>query len=242
MASQVYVNNTTLSDAAEFNRFDTAAYAMLSGVGGTGNAITATAPANYTLSSALPPVWFIATASNTAATTIAITPSGSSALTTKNVFAHGAACAGGEIVSGRLYGIAYDGTQFRLISPSTPRITASLGADVAVNNTANYFDGPSVAQGTVGTWWADGTVSFRDTAGAAAFSCKLWDGTSVIASAIVWTDTANLWKSVSLSGYLVTPAGNLRISVKDATSTSGVMGFNATGESKDSTISALRIG
>jgi hypothetical protein len=33
---------------------------------------------------------------------------------------------------------------------SLTNITNSLGADVALNSTSTYFDGPSVAQGTVG--------------------------------------------------------------------------------------------
>lgn len=121
------------------------------------------------------------------------------------------------------------------------KITASLGADVALNNTSNYFTGPSVSQGSTGTWFASGTVTLRDTAGAAGFFCKLWDGTTVIASGRTDSSAANFYTSISLSGYLTSPAGNLRISVRDASSTNGVIIFNASGDSKDSTISAYRI-
>lgn len=126
-------------------------------------------------------------------------------------------------------------------TPALSRITASLGADVALNNTANYFDGPSVAQGSTGTWLATGTVTLEDTGGASVFFAKLWDGTTVIASASIQSGAAGANTQISLSGYLATPAGNLRISVRDTTNTTGKILFNETGNSKDSTITAIRI-
>lgn len=120
-------------------------------------------------------------------------------------------------------------------------ITNSLAADVALSNTANYFDGPSIAQGTSGTWFASGTVTLTDTAGVASWDCKLWDGTTVISSSELSNSGANRVGSISLSGFLASPAGNIRISCKDIVSTSGKILFNATGSSKDSTITAFRI-
>jgi hypothetical protein len=128
-----------------------------------------------------------------------------------------------------------------LRSPLTT-LTASLGADVALNNTANYFDGPSVAQGTSGTWFASGTVTCVDTVGLAGFLAKLWDGTTVIASAVGVSPTANAQVSISLSGRIINPAGNIRISVRDNSSTSGKIQFNQSGNSKDSTLTVERIG
>ena len=119
-------------------------------------------------------------------------------------------------------------------------ITASLSGNVALNNVASYFDGPSVAQGTVGTWFASGTVTISDTV-AASFSAKLWDGTTVIASAGVNTSGANERITMSLSGFIASPVGNIRISVKDVTSVNGTMYFNDSGNSKDSTITAIRV-
>jgi hypothetical protein len=121
------------------------------------------------------------------------------------------------------------------------QLTNSIGANVALNNTSNYFDGPSIAQGSTGTWWASGVATVSDTAGAANIDCKLWDGTTVISSARGSINTINFNVAISLSGFLATPAGNIRISCKDNASTSGVMLFNATGNSKDSTVSAFRI-
>ena len=120
-------------------------------------------------------------------------------------------------------------------------ITNSLAADVNLNNTSAYFTGPSVAQGTSGTWFASGTVTVKDTAGAAIFLVKLWDGTSVIASATVTTSAVNSRAVIALSGFITNPAGNIRISVKDVSSTSGLMEFNASAESKDCTLTAIRI-
>lgn len=128
-------------------------------------------------------------------------------------------------------------TATNLASP----ITISLSGDVALNNTATYFDGPSVAQGTSGTWFASGTVTVFDSA-TALMKAKLWDGTTVIASTemvILSTETVN---PISLSGFITSPAGNIRISVQDNSNTTGKILFNGTGLSKDSTLTAIRLG
>ena len=118
-------------------------------------------------------------------------------------------------------------------------ITASLSADVSLNVSGTYFDGPSIAQGTSGTWFVSGSVTIKDTVGGSNFDAKLWDGTTVVASASVQTTgTASL--VIALSGYIVSPAGNLKITVK-VNSTSGKILFNQSGNSKDSTITAIRI-
>lgn len=121
------------------------------------------------------------------------------------------------------------------------QITASLGADVALNNTSNYFDGPSVAQGGVGTWYVSGTITVADTTGAASYYVKLWDGTTLIASTMTTTHAGLPGYTISISGYISSPAGNLRISVRDITTATGKILFNATGNSKDSTITAFRV-
>lgn len=126
---------------------------------------------------------------------------------------------------------------------SASQITNSLSGDVSLNNTSNYFDGPSVAQGSTGTWFCSGTVTLLDPSGAQDnMAVKLWDGTTVIASTAVTVGTqANQGCAISLSGYLASPAGNLRISVRDTTTTTGLIKFNFSGNSKDSTITAYRI-
>lgn len=129
------------------------------------------------------------------------------------------------------------------ISLNTAPITASLGADVALNNTSNYFDGPSVAQGTVGTWLVIGTVTMNDAIGPDTIYLKLWDGTSApLASAVFNMVAANNPGCATLMGIAVSPVGNLRISAKDIARTTGLFVFNASGNSKDCTITAIRIG
>lgn len=120
-------------------------------------------------------------------------------------------------------------------------LTASMGADVALNNVANFFDGPSVAQGTVGTFLAFGSVTVTDSGAAAIIQVKLWDGTTVIASGRAFISAAAQSEVVHLSGILTNPAANIRISARDASNTTGNMFFNATGTSKDGTLTVIRI-
>lgn len=134
------------------------------------------------------------------------------------------------------------GTTLRGSSTMLSPITNSLSSDVILNSTAVYFDGPSIAQGTSGTWFVNGTVTVIDTALAAGFSAKLWDGTKVISSAQAVNGAAAFQTTIPLSGFIVSPSGNLKISVKDASSTTGKILFNASGNSTDSTITAVRIG
>mgnify|MGYP003325893372 FL=1 len=119
----------------------------------------------------------------------------------------------------------------------------SLGANVSLNNIANYFDGPSVAQGSTGTWYVSGTVTVGVPVAGSRLNAKLWDGTTVIASAQTFsTTTGNGITTIALSGTLASPAGNLRISVNSPDSTSGTIYYNLSGNSKDSTITAIRVG
>jgi hypothetical protein len=120
-------------------------------------------------------------------------------------------------------------------------ITNSLAADVLLNNTANYFDGPSVAQGTAGTWYVSGTVSLSDTVNA-LFLVKLWDGVTVIDSRQVYNVAGASNQSATFAGIITSPAGNLRISARDATTVNGKIAYNLSINSKDSTITAIRIG
>ena len=122
---------------------------------------------------------------------------------------------------------------------NTSPITNSLSGDVSLANTALYYDGPSVAQGTSGTWFVSGTITVSTAAIANVFA-KLWDGTSVIATAAITTIAGNN-TTISLSGYIASPVGNLRISARDSTAATGTIVFNGTGLSKDSTITAIRI-
>ena len=118
----------------------------------------------------------------------------------------------------------------------------SLAGDVNLNNVSNYFDGPGVSQGSSGLWLAMGTVTVADTAGIAAFNCKLWDGTTVIDSARTVSFGALDYITVTLVGVISTPAGNIRISVQDPTANTGHIYANVSGAAKDSSITVMRIG
>lgn len=125
---------------------------------------------------------------------------------------------------------------------SVTSVTNTLGANVALNNTANYFDGPSCAQGTSGTWLAVGVVTLTDPGTAPInFLVKLWDGTTVIASTAVTLSAVAGDVNCHISGIITSPAGNIRISVKDPTHTTGAIAFNDSGNSKDSTLTVVRI-
>ncbi len=119
-------------------------------------------------------------------------------------------------------------------------ITSSISNNVSLNNTSNFFDGPSVAQGTSGTWYASGTVTLKSSS-SDDFQAKLWDGTTVIASAQQSLFANSRYVTIALSGQIASPVGNLRISVRDSSSTAGTIITNDSGSGKDSTITAFRI-
>jgi hypothetical protein len=78
-------------------------------------------------------------------------------------------------------------------------VEAALSADVLLNNTANFFDGPSVSL-PPGTHDIELSVCVIDTAGAATIIAKLWDGTTVESSGAVTTGAANFAGQIALSG------------------------------------------
>ena len=155
MATQTYTDSVTLTAAAEFNEFDTAAYPQLTGVAGT-NTVTATGPANLTLATS-PILWFIPAVTNTGATTLNITPSGGAALGAKNVFFNGAALVAGELVAGVPTGVVYDGTQYNIIGSIVPATQAQQEAGTAVTlavTSGRQQYHPSAAKG-----WCQATMA-----------------------------------------------------------------------------------
>lgn len=123
-----------------------------------------------------------------------------------------------------------------------PKFTNSLGGNVTLTTINVFVDGPSVAQGTSGTWFASGSVVLKDSAGAASLVAKLYDGTTVIDSGFVTSASAAGRVTISLSGYITSPAGNIRIAAANFTNSgTGSMVFNDSTSGKDSTVSAIRI-
>ena len=218
-------------------------YAQYSTDSGAVNAYVATlAPAPATQAALLGVVIaFKATTANTLASTLNV-----NALGVQSIVRPGGTALTAGAISGTVL-VVWDGTNYVLqtipaLAPVVAgALTNSLGADVLLNNQGLYFDGPSVAQGTVGTWFVSGTITATDTGGAADIYAKLWDGTTVIDSGRGFSATATNTTTITLSGFLAAPAGNLRISVRDPTAVTGKILFNSTGNSKDSTITAYRI-
>lgn len=195
---------------------------------------------------------FKASFSNTGAATLAVTNADAVALGTKAIRGPGdVALVSGQIVTNGRYDVQYDATAngaagaWILLNPTIlgmASVTNTLGSNVALNNTANYFDGPSCAQGTSGTWLASGVVTLTDSGTAPInFSIKLWDGTTVMASTAVTLNVASGDINCAISGIIASPAGNIRISVKDASHTTGAIAFNDSGNSKDSTLTVTRV-
>lgn len=212
---------------------------------GAANAYVLTLPAGVTATLTAPLlVWWKASAANTGASTLAV-----GALAAQPILnPGGSALSAGQIPLNGVMGTIYDGTNYYLVGGGVPLagfsaapIVNSLSSDVTLNNTSNYFDGPSCAQGVTGTWFASGTVTMNSVAGNSQYLAKLWDGTTVIASLKLFGGAAGSHVVITLSGFLATPAGNIKISVQDTANTTCKIAFNDSGNSKDSTLSVYRI-
>ena len=263
-------SGTALTDAANLGQIQNGTSTYLTAVAGT-NTITATATPTPTLAVGQR-FWFIPANTNTGAATLNISSTGAGAVQLNGAALIGGelaqnipvevfvtavtpvyeiATVGGFInalvTANRVFAGPSSGAAtipgFRALVPAdlsmTP-IAASMTADIALTSTASYYDGPVIAQGTAGSWFVSGTVTCTDTTNSTIYA-KLWDGTTVIDSAALQVFTNSL-SSVSLSGYITNPVGNIRISCQDVGTTSAHIKFNGTGNSKDSTITAIRIG
>lgn len=263
-------SGTALTDAANLGQIQNGTSTYLTGVAGT-NTITATATPTPTLAIGQR-FWFIPAATNTAAATLNISSTGAGAIQLNGAALTGGelkqnipvevfitavtpvyeiATVGGFInalvTANRVFAGPSSGAAaipgFRALIPAdlsmTP-IAASLTADVALTSTATFYDGPTIAQGTAGTWFASGKVTVTDASSAALWA-KLWDGTTVIDSG-AFQVAGGGFVTISLSGYTTNPVANLKISVRDTSNITGKIVFNQTGASKDSTLSAIRIG
>lgn len=182
---------------------------------------------------------FVPSQTNTGPANITIDAAGSGI-----IFSAGSTLVGGELRAGVPASLLFDGTKFNIISQSQQKAsfyTSFLGANVSLNNTGLYFDGPSVAQGSAGTWFVSGTVTVIDPTNAGTYQAKLWDGTNIIASTSVATTTAAFQLTIALSGIISNPSGNLRISVQESSQTTGLMAANQSGNGRDCSITAVRI-
>jgi hypothetical protein len=125
-------------------------------------------------------------------------------------------------------------------STTLTSVEGALSGDVLLNNTANFFDGPSVSL-TAGTWFVVGAVQVTDSAGAAAIVGKLWDGTTVESSGQYGVPSAGFSGQVTLAG-IVAPGSTTtyKISCRDVSSTSGSILAATPGSSQGNNASYLR--
>lgn len=121
-------------------------------------------------------------------------------------------------------------------------VTNALVANVNLTSTTVYADGPSISQGSSGIWFASGRITLQYTGGLAYFYCKLWDGTTVIDGVRGTNPAAGVNGSVSLSGVLASPAGNLKISVLPQVASGQSLIATGSGLGFDSSLTAVRIG
>jgi hypothetical protein len=148
-----------------------------------------------------------------------------------NISATGNVTGGNMNVTGALRGTA------TMLSP----LNGALASIVSLN-TANYTDVACVVQGTNGTWFAVGTVTFTGGNGLATIAAKLWDGNNTMAAGTFTNSTNGSSGTISLQGFISNPTGNIKISVRDNGSTNSNVQFNQSGTGRDTTVTAIRIG
>ena len=123
-----------------------------------------------------------------------------------------------------------------------PVFTNAITSDVALNNTGQFFTGPSVAQGNgSGTFLAIGTACLIDTSSGAGFPAEITDGTTVFGSSRQDVSSGNSVCMVTCIAIVTNPAGDIRLNVKDVSTISGVMKANVSGGGKDSSIIVIRL-
>lgn len=136
-----------------------------------------------------------------------------------------------------------DGTPLAALPQPAP---VFLAADVAMNNIANYFDGPSLVL-TAGTYDVTSRLTVSAFNAASNLLFKLWDGSTVYDSGWIGAPNNNsvtapaATQIVGFGRITVTSTATLKLSVRNPDVTTGSILFNATGNSKDSVIKAIRI-
>lgn len=138
------------SDSATIGNIVDGTGVYVATVGGTANVITLTPSPSITAYAAGQTFRFIASGANTTNVTVNISGLGAKAITKNGT----TALAAGDIPSGMMVGITYDGTRFILESPSTAILNATtMGADPVTAlgiATKQYVDGTSpIPSGTL---------------------------------------------------------------------------------------------
>lgn len=126
-------NGLAATDSVTLGQAQGAAAQWLTSIAGTANAVEGTASPAISAYAAGQTFRFVPASTNTGATTLKV-----GALSAQNVFAFGAACVGGELVSGVPTEVVYDGTRFNIIGILSSRLnyqqTAFLLASTTTTN------------------------------------------------------------------------------------------------------------
>lgn len=132
MSSTDFTDGVTLTDDAWFDDVNTHVYGYLTSISGA-DTITAAGPVSMVAYAAGQRFRFIAAGTNTGAVTLNITPSGASALGAKAVTRDvSTALVAGDISSGMIVEVIYDGTRFQIT-----HIAGDARPALKVNGTAN---------------------------------------------------------------------------------------------------------
>ena len=117
-----------------------------------------------------------------------------------------------------------------------------LTGDVALNNAANYFVGPTITLPSTGTWVIFGYATLVDTAGAAAFIARLARSSTIFASSRNTSTGASNPTTIAIGAVISgTAADVINFECRDSGSTSGSIAYNNSGNSKDSAMFGFRI-
>lgn len=108
--------------------------------------------------------------------------------------------------------------------------TNFMGGDLALNNTANFFDGPT--SGSIGAsgqvWLVMGSAFLTDTAGAAIGEIGIFNGTSYLTNTSVQIPAANsVVNAVTMIVVTLSAATTFTLRARDQTATTGVLKTSA---------------
>jgi len=218
--------HTSVADATVRTMYATAgqvqdgSFTLLTSVSGT-NAITATGAIGMSAYVAGQRFSFVAAGTNTGAATININSIGAKSLTKNGT----TALAAGEVTSGTVYQIVYDGTQFQLLNPTITSIVSSFSAGTTGLTPNTSTTGAVTLAGTLGV--ANGGT------GAATLTSNavvLGNGTSAVQT-VAPSTSGNVLQS---DGTTWTSAANQYIGVgqtlQNPTRAAGTTYTNSTGK------------
>lgn len=102
----------------------------------------------------------------------------------------------------------YQGAAASVVANLTP-LTDSLNANVPFGTAP--VDGPSVQQGFNGSWFASATMTLHSGGVADNLFVDLTDGVTLIDTTVFHASAGSSFFTVSVSGFIVNPVGDIRI-------------------------------